>query len=175
MAPEHRENPLVGFIRKAGIFYATLTSVATIVMMLIGTADVVGTTFFKYPVPATYELTATLMAALVFGGLSYAQTQGRHVRVELFIRRFPWRLRWVSDSFGLLVGTVFFGFLTWRCAVYFWRSWEIKEIQAGLIRFPLYPAKFLIIVGVGLMTIQLLIDLFYSLKNFKNPETTTPD
>jgi len=150
----------------AGTLLANIASLATVIMILIGTADVIGTKIFNTPVPATYETTETLMVALVFGGLAYAQLRKRHIQVELLTRRLSPKTRLFLDLVGLLIGTAFFTMLTWRGAIYFWRSWLMRECEPSLIRFPIYPSKLILLVGAGLMTMQLLIDLYHTAARF---------
>jgi TRAP-type mannitol/chloroaromatic compound transport system permease small subunit len=38
-------------------------------------------------------------------------------------------------------------------------SWEIKESTMGSVRFPLYPARFLLLLGVSLLMLRLAIDI----------------
>jgi TRAP-type mannitol/chloroaromatic compound transport system permease small subunit len=38
-------------------------------------------------------------------------------------------------------------------------SWEIMESTMGSVRFPLYPARSLLILGVSLLILQLVIDI----------------
>lgn len=156
---------------RAGTLLANISSLATVIMILMGAADVIGTKLFNTPVPATYETTETLMVALVFGGLAYAQLRKRHIQVELVTSRLPPRVRSFLDLIGLLIGTVFFILLTWRGAIFFWRSWLMGECEPSLIRFPIYPSKLVLLIGAGLMTMQLLIDLYHTAASFMDRES----
>jgi len=146
-------------IQNSGRTFAIIASLATIVMAVMGTADVIGTKIFKTPVPITYEVTEAMMVVLAFGGLAYAQHIKRHVKVDLLVLRFSPAGQIVSELIGLLAGTIFFVILTWVSLGYFWKSWLIKEAESGLIPFPVYPSKLVMLIGSLLMTLQLLIDL----------------
>ncbi|RJQ77546.1 MAG: TRAP transporter small permease [Desulfobacteraceae bacterium] len=145
-------------VEKAGAWFASITSLATVLMILTGALDILGTTLFNSPVPATYESTEALMVALVFGGLAYAQTQKRHVRVEFLTLRLmpPWKAG--LDLFGLLMGLGFFVLFSWSAWGYFWESWAVREFESSGIRFPIYPTKFIMFAGSALITLQLFID-----------------
>jgi TRAP-type mannitol/chloroaromatic compound transport system permease small subunit len=57
------------------------------------------------------------------------------------------------------VAIAFFGVLVWQGyneAIY---SLEIKEATMGTVRFPLYPARLLLVVGCALLLVQLTLDL----------------
>jgi TRAP-type C4-dicarboxylate transport system permease small subunit len=145
-------------VARAGSGFASVTSLATVIMIATGTADVVGTKLFDKPVPATYESTEALMVALVFGGLAFAQRQKRHVRVEFLIQRFSSKTRKVLDLLGLIAGLAFFCLFTWVAWKFFYRSWLDGETESSGIQFPIYPAKFIMFAGALLITLQLWID-----------------
>jgi TRAP-type C4-dicarboxylate transport system permease small subunit len=149
----------------AGIINVYIMGLALFVMMLVGTADVIGTKFAKWPIPGAYESTSALMVVIVFGGIAYAQLKKRHISVALVASRLPSRAREILSLTGLVLGAAYFGVLTWRCALFFWESWLIKESEASLIHFPLYPSKFIMIVGAGLMFLQLLVDIVHVVRD----------
>jgi TRAP-type C4-dicarboxylate transport system permease small subunit len=63
------------------------------------------------------------------------------------------------DAVTHLVAIAFFGVLVWQGfneAIY---SLEIKEATMGTVRFPLYPARLLLVVGCALLLVQLTLDL----------------
>jgi TRAP-type C4-dicarboxylate transport system permease small subunit len=142
----------------AGSGYASVTSLATVIMIATGTLDVLGTKLFNKPMPATYESTEALMVALVFGGLAFAQRQKRHVRVEFLVQRFSPKTKKVLDLLGLIAGLGFFILFTWVAWKFFYRSWLEGETESSGIQFPIYPAKFIMFAGALLITLQLWID-----------------
>jgi hypothetical protein len=42
-------------------------------------------------------------------------------------------------------------------------SFQIDESTFGLIRIPLWPARFVLVAGTGLLIIQLIVDFIYDL------------
>jgi TRAP-type C4-dicarboxylate transport system permease small subunit len=143
----------------ATIVVAMMSSVAILIMVVMGTADVIGTKVFNSPLPATVEATETLLVVLLFGGLAYAQLQGRQIRVELLVNKFSPRMKLISAFTGNLIGAVFFIILTYYCIFQFWDSWLIRESAASIFRFPIYPAKLFMVIGGGIMTLQLVVDV----------------
>lgn len=126
--------------------------------MCLGVADVVGT-YLGHPVPGAYELTESTMVLVVFGGLTYAQIKRKHIRVELLYLRMPARVQSTMDVIADLAALVFFGLLVWQGwheALY---SYSIDEATNGLIRFPLYPARFCLVFGSALFLVQMVLDL----------------
>ena len=126
--------------------------------MALGVADVIGS-YFNRPVPGAYEFTESAMVLVVFGGLSYAQIRRKHIRVELLYLHVRPRLQSGMDVLGGLAAILFIVLLLWQAANEAQYSWEISEATSGLIRFPLYPARFVLMFGAGLFLVQLLLDL----------------
>lgn len=139
-----------------------------LISMFLGMGDVVGT-YFNRPVVGAQEVTESTMVLIVFGGLAYAQIRRRHIRVELFYLKAGPRTRSLMDIVASVAGIVYFTLMIWQATNEALYSWQIKEATFGLVRFPLYPARFLLVAGVGLMIVQLLLDLWYDIRNFGNP------
>lgn len=146
------------FIEKLAWATVLIGGIGLMLSTGLGVADVVGT-YFGHPVPGAYELTESTMVLVVFGGLTYAQIKHKHIRVELLYLRMGPRVQSTMDILADIAALVFFGLLAWQGwneAAY---SIEINEATSGLIRFPLYPARILLVFGVGLFLVQMALDL----------------
>ncbi len=141
-----------------------LSSVAVLIGMLVGTADVVGTDVFLSPVHGATELTTELVVAIVFLSLAYVQRRRAHIRVELLYTHLGPRAQAALDALGAVAGLLFFGLLFWQGFTAAMFSWAIQESTLSVVRIPIYPAKFSILAGVAVMMAQLLIDLVDSLR-----------
>jgi TRAP-type C4-dicarboxylate transport system permease small subunit len=140
-----------------------LGSVGMIVSMLLGVADVVGTSFLGTPVPGTLEVTESTMVLIVFGALAYAQERRGHIRVELLYARAGPRARSIMDAVTHIVAFAFFALVAWQAIGEFLYSWEMKEATMGTVRFPLYPARLLLAIGTGLVLLRLALDVIADL------------
>jgi len=137
--------------------------------MGLGVADVVGT-YLGHPVPGAYELTESTMVLVVFGGLTYAQIKRKHIRVELVYMRMGPRGQSMMDVLADIAALVFFGLLTWQGWSEATYSLQIKEATSGLIRFPLYPARFLLVFGAALFLLQMSLDLIDDIRRLISGE-----
>lgn len=138
--------------------------------MFLGTADVVGTQFFGQPVPGALELTENTMVLIVFGALAYAQIRKSHIRVELLLTRMGPRTRVAMDMIAHVAALLFFGLLLWQAILESQFSWQIGEATVGLVRFPLYPARWILAAGTALMMAQLLLDLVLDIRRLMGLE-----
>ena len=136
-----------------------LGTVGMIASMVLGVADVVGTKFLDYPVPGTLEFTESTMVLIVFGALAYAQQQRAHIRVELLYGHAGPRGKSFMEVVTHVVAFAFFALLAWQGIGELRYSWEIREATMGTVRFPLYPARFLLVLGAVLLLLRLALDI----------------
>ena len=68
------------------------------------------------------------------------------------------------DVFSDLMALLFFGLLLWQASFEAIFSFGIDESTFGLIRIPLWPARFILVGGTALLIVQLLFDLIIDLK-----------
>lgn len=153
----------MGWLRRAvqrmALVVLLLGGVGMLASMFLGTADVVGTQFLGHPLPGALELTESTMVLIVFGALAYAQIRRTHIRVEFVYEHVGPRVRAGMDVLADLAALAFFGLLLWQAFLEAKFSWEIGEATVGLVRFPLYPARTILAVGVALLLVQLVLDL----------------
>ena len=156
-----------------------LGTVGMIASMLIGVADVVGTKFFDWPVPGTLEFTESTMVLVVFGALAYAQERRGHIRVEVLYSHAGPRGKSFMEAVTHIVAFIFFALLAWQGYVELLYSWEIKESTMGSVRFPLYPARVLLVIGVALLILRLAIDIAQDIGRLRRgeppPEVALPE
>jgi TRAP-type mannitol/chloroaromatic compound transport system permease small subunit len=147
-----------------------LGAVGMIVSMFLGVADTVGTKFLGLPVPGTLEVTESTMVLIVFGALAYTQERRGHIRVELLYTNVGPRAQSFMDAITHLVAFVYFALLAWQGLGELAYSWQIREATMGTVRFPLYPARFLLVLGTFLLLVQLVLDIAADLGRLRRGE-----
>ncbi len=152
-------NKLSAWMEKLALGLLLMGALGMITSMLLGFADVVGTKFFGWPVPGTLEVTESTMVLIVFGALAYTQRLRGHIRVEIFYTERGPRTKAFMDIVTHLVAIAFFGLIAWQGAQEAIYSLQISEATMGTIRFPLFPARALLVAGTVLLLLQLLIDV----------------
>lgn len=150
-------------VQKLALFLLLLGTLGMIISMFLGFADVVGTKFFGWPVPGTMEITESTMVLIVFGALAFTQAQRGHIRVEIFYTDRGPRTKAFMDAVTHLVAIAFFALVTWQGFSEALYSLQINESTMGSIRFPLFPARLLLVTGCALLLVQLALDLIQDL------------
>ena len=146
-------------VQRLAVGLVLLGSIGMMISMLICVADVIGTNFLDWPVPGTLEITESTMVLIVFGALAYTQEKRGHIRVDILHIFASPRVKSFMDAITHALAFVFFLLLAWQSIGELTYSWEIRESTMGSIRFPLYPARFLLTAGAALLVAQLALDV----------------
>ncbi len=121
-----------------------------LVMSVSGGLDVIFTAALGKPIPMVYELTEALMVLVVFLSLGHLQLSDSHIAMEFLQARLGPGGRRVHGVVVQVVALVCFGALIWQAWLMAWESWTLREHSVGLYPFPLYPAKFAVVIGAAL-------------------------
>lgn len=141
-----------------------LSGIAMLLMMVAGTADIVGSNLDKLglpsrPVPAAFEFMATMMVVVVFLAVPLAQARRSHIHVELVANMLPAGVRRKLEIVHHALSAALFALIAW----FGWGGWlhafQVGEFAAGLVNYPIWPARFVLALGASLMTVQCLFDL----------------
>ena len=161
---ERKRNVLAVWTMRVNLACGILSGIAMLLMMVVGTADIVGSNLDKIglpskPIPAAFEFMATMMVAVVFLAISLAQSRRNHIHVELVLNLLPPAWRKGLEIFHHLLGAALFGAIAW----FGWQgglhSFRVGEFAAGLINYPIWPARLVLAFGASLMTVQCLLDI----------------
>ncbi len=138
--------------------YANMLSVISVslIMLVIG-GDIAGRFLFNSPLPSTAEIAKSLMVFVVLLALANAEFAGQHIRVEFIAGRLPHRVQDLLDVFTYLLGIGLFVPILWTTWQEAWTSLLIGERIGGSLALPLYPSKFAVPVGSGLLILQFII------------------
>ncbi|MBI4182809.1 MAG: TRAP transporter small permease subunit [Proteobacteria bacterium] len=142
------------FLRVLGV----AAGFVTFAMMWLIVANALSRKLLNLPLEGTLEITETLLPIIVFFSLAFTQFRRGHIRVVLLTRHLPRAAQRALFVIGLLIGSLLFAWAavgTWDFAA---QSWAVGETEWGAIRFPLYPTKFIVFVGVLVLSLQLLLD-----------------
>lgn len=134
-------------------FFGVLSSLATVTMMVVIAIDVVARATSGASVPGVMELGETVLVAAVFLGMAYAGASDSHIAVDLVTDRLPKAVsRWVV-AIGWMGTSVILAWLIYATGIRAWNSFLNNESRMGLVNWPLWPARWLIVIGLSAMLI----------------------
>lgn len=136
-----------------------LASVSTIVMMLGISAEVAYRNIQGRSIPGVLELSESALVATVFFGLAYAGTSGSHIAVDLLVTRLPRQVaKWTMVTAWALSVAVL-GWLTYASLERAMDSVSRGEARMGLVSWPLWPARWVIVIGFAAFLLVALTNL----------------
>lgn len=145
---------------------ALLVVAATLAFLLsfLVVADVTGRVIFNSPVKGTPEIVSISIVIICYLQAAYAIRSGGMLRVDALVSVLPARVRDALGVAGALLGAAFFGLILWGAyepAVYAWTSGEFEG--EGALRVPVWPARFIIILGSALAVLNYVLLAWQSL------------
>ena len=135
-----------------------------LIMLVVTVADVIMSKIFDWPFPGTSEVVISVMPISVFAFLLTTQMENRQISIDMVVGRLGFRARTAMKFLGQGIGIYLFGLLTWLNVPLARYSIKIGEHTGGTIAVPMYPAKVVISLACGLITIQLLIQFIRGLR-----------
>jgi TRAP-type transport system small permease protein len=138
-------------------------------MVIITMLDVFSRHLLNRAIPGVIELNEVLMVGIVFLGLGMAQKEKSHIRAELLVSRLSKGRRKLSDLLATICSLGFWGILLFQSAPRAWDAFLTGEYREGLIKFPLWPARGALALGLFILCLQLLVDLYRETTSRSHP------
>ncbi len=133
-----------------------LACVILVLMTFMGSADVISTFIFDRPVPLVRELSEVLLAVVIFMSLAVVGREERHVKVDLFLQHFgPGVRTWLRVA-ALAISAVVVALLATQAAELATASFTEDERAMASIRFPVWPAKVAVAIGLAVTVLEYL-------------------
>lgn len=133
-----------------------ISCVTALFVALYGTADVVSTYFFKYPLPVASELPAELLVVIIFMALPRVMRDDRNVAIDLVMEHASPSAQRVARILSLCLCAAIFAFLSWRSFHSAMASYAIREAASALYRFPIWPIKILMVAALVVTCLESL-------------------
>jgi TRAP-type C4-dicarboxylate transport system permease small subunit len=140
-----------------------VAGIALMLMMVQMTVDVFMRNFFRSPIEGSLEIVSVYhMVAVVFLPLALVERRHEHITVDLLVRLLPTGVRRIITVLGYIVCAVFFGVFAYQSLLDALEAYRIGEILMSSIYVIVWPAKFLLPIGFGLMLVQVLLHAWQS-------------
>lgn len=138
-------------LRKLSQVFGALGALSLVVLMTVIVVEVFVRFFTRSSVPGMLEVAETALVIAVYFGLAWAGVRGEHVSVEIVVDRLPKRIAWWVALLGWIVSTGVVGWFVYAAALRAISSTQDLEERFGLVRWPIYPSRWVIVVGLVLL------------------------
>lgn len=140
--------------------------IALVLMLMTITIDAVGRYFLKSPLPGSNEFVEMyLMAAVVFLSWSKLQSEGGHLRVEMFFNKLPAPIRKAILFLSFAAASPILAVISWKAFGKAWFNLSNGMFGQGIVPFPLWVGWAFVSVGAGIFAVRLLFDSVRVLAN----------
>ena len=141
------------------LFETEISSWIVLIMTILITFDALLRYTLKESIPGGLEINSVLLVIMVFFSLGQVQAKKEHLRVDFFVDRLPPKVREYLEVVVYLFALAFFFILFWESIEFFQASFAVKEYYGAAVRIPIYPAKAAMVLGCGLVVIELIKDV----------------
>jgi TRAP-type C4-dicarboxylate transport system permease small subunit len=111
---------------------------AAVFMIALTCADVLGAKLFLRPVPGALDMMMLAQLLAVTFAASGALLKRRHIAVDFFVERLPWRARAVLEAAASLACLALFAVVAWRLLAHGLELQRSREVTATAA-IPLAP------------------------------------
>ena len=137
--------------------FDTVGRLVLLITMLHVTTDVIMRYVFNSPLAGTIEISSFYyMIAVVFLPLAAVELRNGHIAVEIVAQYLNEHAQRVLIGCVCLVSAVFYGLLTWRMGLVAIEKWHVGETYASSLDIAIWPPRFLMPLGCGLLVLVLL-------------------
>ncbi len=141
-----------------------LAALLAFLLCFLVVADVTGRVVFNSPVKGTPEIVSFSIVIICYLQAGFAIRSGGMLHVDTFVKRLPPGGQSLLDALGALVGMAFFILICYGSldgALHAWTSGEYEG--EGALRVPVWPARFVIILGTALAALSYLLKALQSI------------
>jgi len=154
---------LFGIVSRVNRIMGLLGMWILFAMAMLVVADIISRELADKSIAGVTEIVYLGIVAVVVLSFAYTEEKGAHVKMEFIPERLSARGRTVIDVFTWIIGAFVMGLLAWLAGIEAGESWSVREYIPSAIRVPVYPVKFAVCIGFGLLSLQFLIQLIKKL------------
>jgi len=135
-----------------------MAALAIVAVMIIVCINVLSRGIFGMPLKGTVDIVSQMGALVISGAIAYTQVLKGHIRITLFIDRFPGPARTIMAALIDTIGIVLFGIISWQSIRFAKGAYEIGELSE-VLRIPIAPFAAVVSASCIVLTLVLLTDL----------------
>ncbi len=161
-------NRLNGHITRALL---ALAAVLAFLLCFLVVADVLGRVIFNSPVKGTTEIVSLSIVIICYLQAGFAIRSGGMLHVDMFVNKGGPRAQSAFAVFAALAGLAFFALICWGSFEGAAHAWASNEFEGeGALRVPVWPARFVLVLGTFLACVSYLLLLVQHLGSWVRGE-----
>jgi TRAP-type C4-dicarboxylate transport system permease small subunit len=146
---------LTDWVTRALLVFAAILA---FLLCFLVVADVTGRVVFNSPVKGTPEIISLSIVVICYLQSGFAIRSGGMLKVDTFVSRLPPSVQSWMAVWGAIAGVFFFAVVCYGTLGGAAHAWTSNEFEGeGALRVPVWPAKFVIILGAGLACVSYVL------------------
>ena len=145
-------------VHRANHLLAGFAGWLMLAMMLLLIADIVGRAIDR-PLQGMAELSVFVMMIVIYLGFARCEEHREHVGLEFALLMLPKKPRRVMVAVSQLLAAGTIGLLFYAVTTDAWSAFETNDSIEGIVDLPIWPTKFVMVVGMVFFFLQGLINL----------------
>jgi TRAP-type C4-dicarboxylate transport system permease small subunit len=146
------------FVHQANRLLAGFAGWLMLAMMMLLVVDIVFRSVDR-PLHGLSELSVFVMMIVIYLGLSRCEEYLEHVGLEFAINKLSDKARRVTVAATQLLAVVAVGLMFYAVTTDAWSAFETDSSIEGLIDLPIWPTKFVMVVGMVFFLLQAILNL----------------
>jgi len=142
---------------------AVVSSVLVIVIVFITVASIASRAILGQPIIGVTEVSTLLLVVIAFLGFAYVQRTKGHIAVDMFVAKFPPRLRSLQSIFMNSINIFIFSLIMYFGIEMAKHSYLISEREVGFI--PVWPIRFFVPIGSFFVVLLSVVELIEGVAN----------
>lgn len=153
---------------------ALISGLAVFSLMVMAVISVGGRNITNAPLPGYVDWIEQAMPLIAFMGISYAQRDGGHIRMDMVVGALKGRILYIVEFLTTAVILALIVLLIWGSWAHFARSFDFgaplwsrdSSIDIGI---PLWPAKLLAPIAFSVLCLRLVLQLWAYGRAIRHP------
>lgn len=175
LSDDSRLSILDQHLYKLESFLALISGLAVFSLMVMAVVSVGGRNIANAPLPGYVDWIEQAMPLIAFMGISYAQRDGGHIRMDMFVGALKGRTLYIVEFVTTAVILALIVLLIWGSWAHFARSFDYgaplwSRDSSIDISIPLWPAKLLAPVAFSVLCIRLFLQLCAYGRAIRHPD-----
>lgn len=144
--------------RNNGLSTAMAVASASSILLIMVTmlVDILSRVARGEAIPGAYELVEALLVVGAFFALGVSEWSGDNVRVTLFLRYLPQKVRNKVKLVGTTISILIVFWLFLATSSEAWSSYQMQEVEMGVVTFHVWPVRIALAIGTLVLVIALV-------------------
>ncbi len=142
-----------------------LSGLAIFSLMVLAVISVGGRNTINQPLPGYVDFIEQILPMIAFLGISFTQREGGHIRMDILVGQLKGRALWLAEIITVFFMLVLMVLLVWGSWEHFLRAFDFgapywSTDSSVDLNIPIWPAKLLVPVSFGILTLRLFLQLY---------------